>query len=82
MKQFAVIGAGYPRPNLIHNFSQIPGVRVAYVCDLDPAKLAPPACPYPTLTTTLDYADALYNANRLRWALYVYARETRRLSEN
>ena len=63
MKQLAVIGAGYWGPNLIRNFSQIPGVRVAYVCDLDPAKLAPLASQYPTFTTTRDYNDALRDPN-------------------
>lgn len=59
MIQLAVIGAGYWGPNLIRNFSQVPGTRVAYVCDLDPAKLSPLSSQYPTLTTTRDYNDAL-----------------------
>ncbi len=59
MIHLAVIGAGYWGPNLIRNFSQVPGARVAYVCDLDAAKLAPLASQYPTLTTTRDYNEAL-----------------------
>lgn len=59
MIQLAVIGAGYWGPNLIRNFNQIPNARVAYVCDLDAAKLAPLAAQYPTLTTTRDYHQAL-----------------------
>lgn len=59
MIHLAVIGAGYWGPNLIRNFSQIPGARVAYVCDLDPTKLAPLANQYPALKTTRDYNDAL-----------------------
>lgn len=59
MIHLAVIGAGYWGPNLIRNFSQIPGARVAYVCDLDPTKLAPLANQYPALKTTRDYDDAL-----------------------
>jgi predicted dehydrogenase len=59
MLQLAVIGAGYWGPNLIRNFNQIPGARVAYVCDLDAAKLAPLAAQYPNLTTTRDYHQAL-----------------------
>ncbi len=63
MIQLAVIGAGYWGPNLIRNFSQIPGAHVEYVCDLDPAKLAPLAAQYPTLKTTRDYNDALRDSN-------------------
>jgi predicted dehydrogenase len=59
MMQIALIGAGYWGPNLVRNFSQIPGAHVAYVCDLDPAKLAPLASQYPTLKTTRNYHDAL-----------------------
>ncbi len=59
MVHLAVIGAGYWGPNLIRNFSQVPGARVAYVCDLDSAKLAPLASQYPTLATTTDYHDLL-----------------------
>ncbi|MBI4670245.1 MAG: Gfo/Idh/MocA family oxidoreductase [Chloroflexi bacterium] len=63
MIQLAVIGAGYWGPNLVRNFSQTPGARVAYVCDLDAAKLAPLAAQYPTLTTTRNYQDALGDPN-------------------
>lgn len=63
MIHLAVIGAGYWGPNLIRNFSQLPGAHVAYVCDLDPAKLAPLAGQYPTLTTTREYQDALSDPN-------------------
>lgn len=63
MIQLAVIGAGYWGPNLIRNFNQIPGARVAYVCDLDAAKLAPLASQYPTLETTRDYHVALNDPN-------------------
>lgn len=59
MIHVAVIGAGYWGPNLIRNFNQIPGARVSYVCDLDPAKLAPLAVQYPNLKTTGDFHKAL-----------------------
>ncbi len=59
MIHLAVIGAGYWGPNLIRNFSEVPGARVAYVCDLDPAKLAPLASRYPTLSATRDYQEIL-----------------------
>ncbi len=63
MIHLAVIGAGYWGPNLIRNFSQVSGARVAYVCDLDATKLAPLASQYPTLSTTCDYQDALRDPN-------------------
>jgi predicted dehydrogenase len=63
MIHVAVIGAGYWGPNLIRNFNQIPGARVSFVCDLDPAKLAPLAAQYPTLTTTRDYHELLAAPN-------------------
>jgi predicted dehydrogenase len=59
MIHVAVIGAGYWGPNLIRNFNQVPGARVAFVCDLDSAKLEPLAAQYPSLTTTRDYQEAL-----------------------
>jgi predicted dehydrogenase len=59
MLQLAVIGAGYWGPNLIRNFNQVPGARVAFVCDLDPAKLSPLAGQYPNLITTRDYQEVL-----------------------
>lgn len=63
MIQLAVIGAGYWGPNLIRNFSQIPGAHVAYVCDLDSSKLAPLAYQYPTTKTTRDYTEPLNDPN-------------------
>lgn len=57
--QVAVIGAGYWGPNLIRNLMEVPDTRVAYVCDLDPHKLAPLQTRYPTLTTTQDYRQVL-----------------------
>lgn len=59
MVNIAVIGAGYWGPNLVRNFNEIPDARVSYVCDLDPAKLAPLQIRYPTLKTTRDYNETL-----------------------
>lgn len=59
MIQIAVIGAGYWGPNLIRNFNEVPDTRVAYVCDLDPAKLAPLQNRYPSLKTTREYGQVL-----------------------
>ena len=35
----AVVGCGYWGPNLVRNFSSLPGCRVGAVCDRDPARL-------------------------------------------
>lgn len=59
MLQVAVIGAGYWGPNLIRNLGEVPDTRVAYVCDLDPKKLAPLQARHPTLKTTQDYSVIL-----------------------
>ena len=37
--RIAIVGLGYWGPNLVRNFAQLPGVHVAYVCDLDEARL-------------------------------------------
>ncbi len=52
-----VIGAGYWGPNLVRNFSLLSDTRVAYVCDLDEAKLAPVKKQYPGITTTIRAQD-------------------------
>lgn len=48
----AVVGAGYWGPNIIRNFTSLPGCRLAAVCDLDPTQLTPIAQKYGTHTTT------------------------------
>jgi predicted dehydrogenase len=63
MTQIAIIGAGYWGPNLIRNFYELPDSQVTYVCDLNPAKLAPIKARYPAITTTTDYAGILRDEN-------------------
>ena len=48
----AVVGAGYWGPNLIRNFASLPGCKLAAVCDLNPARLAPIAERYGVHTST------------------------------
>lgn len=51
-----VIGCGYWGPNLIRNFSDIPGAEVVVVCDLDADRLDPILSAYPFVATTTDAA--------------------------
>jgi len=55
----AVVGYGYWGPNLVRNFSEIPGVRVVYVCDLIKERLASVKVRYPTIEITDDFDAVL-----------------------
>jgi predicted dehydrogenase len=55
----AVVGAGYWGPNLLRNFSSLPGCRLAAICDLDPAHLAAAAASYPDARATTRLDDLL-----------------------
>lgn len=59
MIKIGVIGCGYWGPNLIRNFSQVEGVEVTYVCDLDEGKLNRIKKNYPAVKTTTNYSDIL-----------------------
>ena len=39
MIQLGIVGYGYWGPNLVRNFAETPGARIAAVADLDSAKL-------------------------------------------
>ncbi|OWY64122.1 oxidoreductase [cyanobacterium TDX16] len=54
-----VIGYGYWGPNLVRNFSEIPGAQVRTVSDFKPDLLAKAQTRYPTLQVTTDYRDIL-----------------------
>jgi predicted dehydrogenase len=54
-----VIGYGYWGPNLVRNFSEIPGSRVVAVSDLRADRLAPIVARYPSVKLTTDYHDLL-----------------------
>ncbi|MBV8714370.1 MAG: Gfo/Idh/MocA family oxidoreductase [Chloroflexi bacterium] len=62
----AAVGCGYWGPNVIRNLSEVPGFELAWVCDADPARLAPVATRYPTAkgTTRIDdiFADPTVHA--------------------
>ncbi len=51
-----VIGAGYWGPNLIRNFSNLPGFRVKYVCDMDRSRLDHLKKLYPEIQAVTDAA--------------------------
>ena len=52
-----VIGYGYWGPNLVRNFSEIPGAKVKTVSDFNPELLAKAQARYPTIQVTTDCQD-------------------------
>jgi predicted dehydrogenase len=52
-----IIGYGYWGPNLVRNFSEIPGVRVKIVSDFKPELLAKVQARYPTIQVTTNCQD-------------------------
>jgi predicted dehydrogenase len=54
-----VIGYGYWGPNLVRNFSEVPGSWVVAVSDLSPKRLAEVQVRYPKIKTTAEYRDLL-----------------------
>lgn len=59
MISIGIIGYGYWGPNLVRNFAETPGARVAAVSDLDAGKLAVVERRYPGVKTTTDYRELL-----------------------
>ena len=59
MIDIAVLGYGYWGPNIVRNFQDTEGARVAICCDLDQQRLATAKSRYPSLTTTTDYDEVL-----------------------
>lgn len=57
--RIGVIGYGYWGPNLVRNFAEYPGSRVATVADMRLDRLAPVQRRYPDVATTTDYRDLL-----------------------
>jgi predicted dehydrogenase len=62
MVGIGVIGYGYWGPNLVRNFMEAPGGRVAAVCDMRPERLAQVTARYPTVRATADPCDLLADA--------------------
>src|SRR5690349_682130 len=58
--RIGVIGYGYWGPNLVRNFSEVPGSMVRAVSDLRPERRAEAAVRYPAISVTAD-AGALIN---------------------
>ena len=54
-----VIGYGYWGPNLVRNFAEAPGARMAAVSDLQAARLSQVRARYPAVKTTIDHRDLL-----------------------
>lgn len=54
-----VVGCGYWGPNLVRNFRALPGCRVKYVCDRDPARLHHVKSLYPEVDTTERMEDLI-----------------------
>jgi predicted dehydrogenase len=63
MINIAVVGYGYWGPNLVRNFSEIRGARVAAVVDSDTVKLALVNRRYPGVTTTTRLQDVLADSS-------------------
>ncbi len=59
MINIGIIGYGYWGPNLLRNFSEVPGASVAGVADLDLAKLAVVQKRYPAVKVTSDFQELL-----------------------
>jgi predicted dehydrogenase len=59
MLNVAVVGCGYWGPNLIRNFSSLPGCRVKTICDLDQERLGHLHRGYPDATPTTDFANVV-----------------------
>jgi predicted dehydrogenase len=59
MINIGIIGYGYWGPNLVRNFAETPGARIAAVADLDPAKLETVQRRYPTVKTTTNFQELL-----------------------
>jgi predicted dehydrogenase len=59
MINIGIIGYGYWGPNLVRNFAETPGARVAAVADLDKAKLQLVERRFPLVKTTTNFHDLL-----------------------
>lgn len=57
----AVVGYGYWGPNLIRNFQEVDGARLAVCCDLDRERLARAQSRNPAMHVTADYQEVLKN---------------------
>jgi predicted dehydrogenase len=58
-----VVGLGYWGPNLARNFDRLPGVELAYACDLDKGNLDKARGQFPNATVTDDLDKLLADAS-------------------
>ncbi len=61
MISIGVVGYGYWGPNLVRNFAELPGAKLAAVADLDQRQLKLVGQRYPGVATTTDLQDILRN---------------------
>jgi len=61
MIKVGVIGYGYWGPNLVRNFSDVPGAQVTTVSDLNADRLKLAKNRYPHLATTIDHKELISN---------------------
>jgi len=61
MINIAVIGYGYWGPNLVRNFQEIEGARVALCCDAMNDRLAKAKAKHPSIAVTQDYDEVITN---------------------
>jgi predicted dehydrogenase len=59
MAGIAIVGYGYWGPNLLRNFSAVPGCKVEWVVDLRPERLEIIKKQYPSVRVTANISDAL-----------------------
>ena len=59
MIRIGIIGYGYWGPNLLRNFSELPGATAVAVADLDPKKPALVQKRYPAIKTTADFQELM-----------------------
>src|SRR4051794_8533935 len=62
MIHVAVIGYGYWGPNLVRNFLETDGARMAICCDMNAQRLAHVESKYPRVEMTTSYDDVLNNS--------------------
>jgi predicted dehydrogenase len=63
MVNIGIIGYGYWGPNLVRNFAELSGAKVAAVSDLDTVKLALVQKRFPAVSVTTDYTALLRDAS-------------------
>lgn len=61
MINVGIIGYGYWGPNLVRNFAESPGCRIAAVSDLNAGRLQNVKRRYPSIEVSTDYKDLLEN---------------------